>query len=209
MAAIAPRKSPNQQRSRRTVEAVLEAAAQVLEAGGLARFTTNAVAERAGVSIGSLYQYFPGKDAVMVALIRQEAARFDAALIQAIRATRAEPFEAAVSALVEVAVRHQTTRPNLATILDLEERRLGIEDEAKAAADTALTRLQGFLEARGVAEPEVAAADVLNLTRGMVDGALAADPVDLSRRVRRAVLGYLRADIASVDLTRSQPTPSA
>ncbi len=193
MTAISPRKSPNQQRSRRTVEAVLEAAAQVLEAGGLARFTTNAVAERAGVSIGSLYQYFPGKDAIMAALIRREAARFDTALDQAIRVTADQPLEPAIEALIAVAVAHQTARPNLAQILDLEERRLGVEGESQAAAEDAATRLIGVLEARGVADPDITALDLLNLTRGLVDGALTADPADLNRRVRRAVLGYLNA----------------
>jgi len=51
---------------------ILEAAAQVLEAGGLAGFTTNAVAERAGVSIGTLYQYFSDKGAVLRALAERE-----------------------------------------------------------------------------------------------------------------------------------------
>ncbi|HKB46372.1 MAG TPA: TetR family transcriptional regulator, partial [Ktedonobacterales bacterium] len=52
--------------------AILEGAAQVLEAGGLAAFTTNAVAERAGVSIGTLYQYFADKNALIQALAQRE-----------------------------------------------------------------------------------------------------------------------------------------
>ena len=55
--------------------AILEAAAQILEAGGLAAFTTNAVAERAGVSIGTLYQYFANKNLVLMALAQQEMTR--------------------------------------------------------------------------------------------------------------------------------------
>ena len=51
--------------------AILEGAAQILEAGGLAAFTTNAVAERAGVSIGTLYQYFADKNAILLALAKQ------------------------------------------------------------------------------------------------------------------------------------------
>src|ERR1700730_15789368 len=58
------RRIPRQARAAETVSAILEAAAQVLEAGGLAAFTTNAVAERAGVSIGTLYQYFADKNEV-------------------------------------------------------------------------------------------------------------------------------------------------
>ena len=67
-----PRKRPQQDRSRITVEAVLEAAAQVLEADGYDALTTNAVAERAGVSIGTLYQYFPDKAAVVAGLVEAQ-----------------------------------------------------------------------------------------------------------------------------------------
>jgi AcrR family transcriptional regulator len=63
---------PRQARAEETVAAILEGAAQVLEAGGLAAFTTNAVAERAGVSIGTLYQYFADKNALIQALAQRE-----------------------------------------------------------------------------------------------------------------------------------------
>jgi len=65
---LTPRKTPRQQRSRETVEAILEAAAQLFQRHGYAATTTNKIAERAGVSIGSLYQYFPNKDAILAAL---------------------------------------------------------------------------------------------------------------------------------------------
>jgi AcrR family transcriptional regulator len=65
---LRPRKSPVQQRSKLTVEQILEAAARVFAKRGYAGATTNHIAERAGVSIGSLYQYFPNKDTILVAL---------------------------------------------------------------------------------------------------------------------------------------------
>ncbi len=68
---LEPRKLPKQARSGATVEAILEAAAQVFERQGYAAGTTNRIAERAGVSIGSLYQYFPNKDAILVALVHR------------------------------------------------------------------------------------------------------------------------------------------
>lgn len=73
---LKPRKAPRQARAARTIATIVEAAAQVLEGRGLEGFNTNAVAERAGVSIGSLYQYFPSKDALTVALLMRESERF-------------------------------------------------------------------------------------------------------------------------------------
>lgn len=66
------RKIPRQGRALASVDVVLEAAAQVLEASGEAGFNTNAVAERAGVSIGTLYRYFPDKQAILLALALRE-----------------------------------------------------------------------------------------------------------------------------------------
>src|SRR5207237_4083987 len=62
------RKQPKQRRSRETVEAIVQASIQVLGNSGWAGFTTNRVAERAGVSIGSVYQYFPEKSALVAAI---------------------------------------------------------------------------------------------------------------------------------------------
>lgn len=62
------RREPKQQRSRQTVEAVLEAVRRVLRRHGAEAITTNRIAEAAGVSIGSLYQYFPDKQAIFMAL---------------------------------------------------------------------------------------------------------------------------------------------
>jgi AcrR family transcriptional regulator len=71
-AQISSRKRPKQARSTELVAAILEAAAQVLATEGAARFTTGRVAEKAGVSIGSLYQYFPNKAAILFRLQSDE-----------------------------------------------------------------------------------------------------------------------------------------
>ena len=66
-----PRKEPRQRRSRETVEVILEAAAQVFEDKGYAGTTTNHIARRAGVSVGSIYQYFPNKNAIVLKLLEK------------------------------------------------------------------------------------------------------------------------------------------
>lgn len=68
--STAPRRDPRQARSHAAVSAILEATALILREDGTAGFTTNRVAERAGVGIGTLYDYFPNKTAILVALAR-------------------------------------------------------------------------------------------------------------------------------------------
>ena len=69
---VSARKAPRQRRSRQLVEDILEAAIRVLSREGASRFTTARVAETAGVSVGSLYQYFPNKEAILFRLQTDE-----------------------------------------------------------------------------------------------------------------------------------------
>jgi AcrR family transcriptional regulator len=69
------RKKPSQTRALRTVETLFEAAIRILASEGEAGFTTNRIAERAGFSIGTLYQYFPSKEAIVVAMVRRHRDR--------------------------------------------------------------------------------------------------------------------------------------
>ncbi|GGI91328.1 TetR family transcriptional regulator [Polymorphobacter multimanifer] len=71
---------PRQQRSLATVDVILEAAAQILEIAGEPGFNTNAIAERAGVGVGSIYRYFPDKHAILVEMGRREMALVGAQL---------------------------------------------------------------------------------------------------------------------------------
>ena len=83
------RKTPSQTRALRTVDTLFEATARILDTEGEAGFTTNRVAERAGLSIGTLYQYFPNKEAIVVAMFRRQRERvireLDAVLERATR----------------------------------------------------------------------------------------------------------------------------
>ena len=117
--AVDPRKRPLQKRSRSTVEVILEAAAQVLERDGYSATTTDLIAERAGVSIGSLYQYFPNKDAVLLALTQQhaEAARavLEPLLAEIVNGT--PPVAPWLQRFVRAAVELNGRRPRLHQIL--------------------------------------------------------------------------------------------
>ena len=76
-AVLNPRKTPIQVRSQASVNAILQATVQVLRKEGLAKLTTKKIAARAGVSIGTLYQYFPNKNALLHLLLRQQLASFE------------------------------------------------------------------------------------------------------------------------------------
>lgn len=130
------RRIPRQARAAETVAAILEAAAQILEGGGLAAFTTNAVAERAGVSIGTLYQYFGDKNAVLLALARQE---LGAALAEIDRALQGEidpTIEGRVRAVVRTMIHafRGRQRARKAVVQAILAQGLGIELMAPVAA---------------------------------------------------------------------------
>src|SRR6185437_15341352 len=95
-----PRKLPRQDRSRATVDAILEAAARVLVKEGFERTTTNRVAEAAGVSVGSLYQYFPSKEALVAALVDRHNEEMRAEVLAALERVRTLPLEQAARAMV-------------------------------------------------------------------------------------------------------------
>ncbi|TXN20237.1 TetR/AcrR family transcriptional regulator [Methylobacterium sp. WL30] len=191
-----PRKRPQQARSLATVEAIVEAAARILEAVGHGGFSTNAVAERAGVSVGSLYQYFPRKEALVGALIVREKNR----LIEDARAAASRPAGTdALVAVIEACVGHQLRRPALARLLDFEEARLPFDAEIHRSAAALNTLVSGLLERPDLPrQPDTptAAADLLAIIKGMIDAAGErgeTGEVPLVDRVRRAVLGYLGA----------------
>lgn len=112
------RRSPRQDRSRFTVDTLLEAAAQLFGRDGLAT-TTNHIAARAGTSIGTLYQYFPDKQAILHALARRhvtEAATRLGAVLDEVRAAE-PPFEPALRRVLDVVVDLHRDRPGLHALM--------------------------------------------------------------------------------------------
>ncbi|TWB35880.1 TetR/AcrR family transcriptional regulator [Nitrospirillum pindoramense] len=191
---LKPRKSPTQARAAETVRIILEAAARILEARGLAGFNTNAVAERAGVSVGSLYQYFPGKDALTAALIQRDGEVLREEMAAAARLPMAR---AALSGMIAAAVGHQLRRPILARLLDIEESRLPLgeqQDEKTKELQDLLDQVLARVDLPAGLSADTAGADLFAIVRGMVDHAGSrgeVDATDLQHRVERAVFGYL------------------
>jgi AcrR family transcriptional regulator len=116
-AQISSRKRPKQTRSTELVAAILEAAAQVLEAEGAQRFTTARVAERAGVSVGSLYQYFPNKAAILFRLQSDEWRRTSDLLRVILEDAQRPPLER-LRALVHAFIRSECDEAAMRVALD-------------------------------------------------------------------------------------------
>jgi AcrR family transcriptional regulator len=114
---FAPRKTPVQERSRATVDALLTAAADILVGRGYAALTTNAIAERAGVNIASLYQYFPGKEAIVAELRRRHVEEQREAGMATLRELRGQSLEATVRTMVDMGIAVHTVAPRLHRVL--------------------------------------------------------------------------------------------
>jgi AcrR family transcriptional regulator len=128
------RRMPKQERARATVDAVIEAAARILIEDGYDRLNTNRVAELAGVSVGTLYQYFPNKEAIVEALVERIAeeriAAFGATLM-----TLAEsdlPLHDGVQILLDGTIAAMRVRPDLSRRLMREAPRGGRLDLERA-----------------------------------------------------------------------------
>jgi AcrR family transcriptional regulator len=100
-ALLEPRKSPVQARSTASVDAILEATLQVLLDVGKERLTTTRVASRAGVSVGTLYQYFPNKRALLQAALKRHLDRVTEAVEQVCQEQTGNPVQNMATALVD------------------------------------------------------------------------------------------------------------
>ena len=157
MVRTSPRKSASQQRSRITVNAILEATARILVREGFDKASTNRIAEAAGVSVGSLYQYFPGKEAIVLALID----RHNSQVMQAVQGELAEavnlPMEQAVRKLVAVAVRAHRIDPKLHRVLAEQIPRVGSLEKMETFNRQNYALFEAYLERH---RDEVRAADL-------------------------------------------------
>ncbi len=151
---LTTRKQPRQARSTELVAAILEAAVQVLETEGAQRFTTARVAARAGVSVGSLYQYFPNKAAILFRLQSDEW-RQTADLLGRILLDRSTPPFDRVRRLVLTFLRSECEEAAIRTALDDAAPLYRASSEARAAKDSVHRIVDVFM---GEVLPEVSPA---------------------------------------------------
>jgi AcrR family transcriptional regulator len=152
-----PRKSAVQQRSQMTVDAMLEATARILLKSGYDNASTNKIAQEAGVSIGSLYQYFPGKEALVAAVIDQHMEEMMDVARVALAEVMPLPIEAAVRKLVEVIVAAHRVNPTLHRVLVEQVPRTGRLRNVEALDREAYELVRAYLE---IHRDEVAVKDL-------------------------------------------------
>jgi AcrR family transcriptional regulator len=122
----APRKSPTQQRSRATVDAIVDATARVLVRDGYDALSTNRVAQEAGVSVGSLYQYFPGKEALVAAVMERYASRLQENIAERMKsAPPAATAEDVATEMIRAMLVAQQAEPKLHRVLVEQVPRIG------------------------------------------------------------------------------------
>ncbi|MFT4117391.1 TetR/AcrR family transcriptional regulator [Bradyrhizobium sp.] len=143
-----PRKNASQTRSRATVDALVEATARILVREGFEKASTNRIAEVAGVSVGSLYQYFPSKEALVAAVID----RHNQEIMGLVRAALAEvadmPVDQAVRRLVTVAIEAHRIDPKLHRVLAEQIPRTGQLADVEAFNREVQTLVRAYLESR-------------------------------------------------------------
>src|SRR5262245_21440373 len=142
-----PRKSASQERSRLTVNAIVEATARVLMKEGYDRASTNKIAAKAGVSIGSLYQYFPSKEALVAAVSERHSHEVLKSVRDALGKVAARPSEEWVLWFVSIAIAAHRINPKLHRVLAEEIPRLGRVESVQTINLNAHALIRGYLDA--------------------------------------------------------------
>lgn len=199
---IFARKSPKQGRSKSLVTTILTATTRVLESGGYAKATTNRVAELAGVSIGSLYQYFPSKEALVAAILDQQIERNQKRFETKIRDADGKSFDELLEIVIQTAADVYLGNRKIMTILfeqtpALEKTQHVLRARAHVSQllGVAIERYKGDLKPQNL---ELAIYVSVNAVLGVLSAALLSYPAnakdaDLTREMTAMVRRYFTA----------------
>jgi AcrR family transcriptional regulator len=198
---VRPRKMPVQRRSRQMLETILQATTRVLIEEGYTSTTTNRVAEVAGISVGSLYQYFPSKDALLVALLRQHREAMVRVLASHLDGlSETTPVETAVRALVRAMLDAHGVNPRLHRVMIEQvlrkDARAEVDDFEPRVEQLLATALYRYRDRLRVRDVDLAAFILVRMVLGVAHAAVvdhperARDP-RLADEVGDVVLRYL------------------
>ncbi len=210
--ATVPRKNATQERSKATVDALLAATARVLVRDGYDHASTNKIADAAGVSIGSLYQYFPSKEALVAAVIERHIGEMMDVVRASLLRVAALPLREAARELVAVMIEAHRIEPKLHRVLVEQIPRVGNMEHIERVDEEAMTLVRAYLEAHrdeiNVDDIEMAAFLAVSCVEAMTHVAVLRRPELLSEprfidEVAALVVRYLEGDR---DASRKQRT---
>ncbi|MBK9030189.1 MAG: TetR family transcriptional regulator [Myxococcales bacterium] len=195
------RKQPQQARSKAMVDAIVDAAARVLRKHGYDDTTTNRVAEVAGVSVGSLYQYFPNKQALVHALIERHDAQMWAVFTDHLTAAIARPFAEAIPAIIDALFAAHLVDPALHRVLHEQIPRVGALTILHDTSERSRAVVEDLLRARGdqhrfAGDEATAALVMVEAVEALIHASIDLPPARAEAVQRHAsvlVLGYLGA----------------
>ncbi len=197
----APRKTPAQQRSRATVEAIVAATARVLVRDGYDALSTNRVAREAGVSVGSLYQYFPGKEALVAAVMERHASRMQENIAERMAsAPPAATAEEVATEMIRAMLAAQQAEPRLHRALVEQVPRIGALRRLHELFSNYERLVEAWLEENGerieVKDAKRAAFVLVAAVEGLVNRATLDRPDlvatgRLEEQILRLVLAYV------------------
>jgi AcrR family transcriptional regulator len=143
-----PRKKPRQERSQATVDAILAATAHVLCSTGYDRASTNRIALAAGVSVGSLYQYFPSKEALVAELVERHIDAMTSLIQTKLAEVQSAPVPEAVRTIIQAMFAAHAVDPKLHKVLIEQVPRVGRLEKLMGVENDVQTLVASFLEAR-------------------------------------------------------------
>jgi AcrR family transcriptional regulator len=195
------RRTPKQRRAQETVEAVLDAVARLVKREGVEGVTTNGIAATAGISIGSLYQYFPDKRAILVAVRDRHVDEMARLVERKLIEHAAEPLDQLLRALLEAMVGAHAAEPALYELLltQLPQEPSGaheVEARLRRALREALSSRQNEIERS--ADLDRVLFVLTHMLESLAHNTVLRRPpslslVDATEEALRAVLGYLHA----------------
>jgi len=198
------RKEPRQDRARATVEAILEAAAQVLVAEGHARLNTTKVARRAGVSVGTLYQYFADKDTLIRKLFERHTETVLAAMREAAASTVGSHLQTRIRVALKALLAAKAAEGILGavlltTVLELDGCHAAMSEGLAYSRNLLASILEEHRHEIDIEDASLAASTMVAAVDGVInawlfDGSLHLDAPKLQEELMRLTLGYLGLD---------------